>query len=239
MISSVQEIVSIDVEYGNSESFYSASRNNHNVDIANLPVTEKKWNGTLVKTSIELFDSYIDIQSGIKRRLNFTAKDDSLLFDMVSRFVIETECDEPAMIAGQLISHKSSNIYYQFPENEVVEIPLTNNRKVVISTEPTSVPNGFDAVIYLRDEKRIGNTVRWIVHHRLIANKNKANLIMRCCNPRMEGVIKGQKFIPKFIKSLFYRIREAHFPNFPVMSVGEVLLPKGGAVSLITKVVIK
>ncbi|THB65905.1 MAG: hypothetical protein D6B27_07620 [Gammaproteobacteria bacterium] len=226
-----------DVEYGNSIGFYSASKAK---DLPYSALVSKPsgfiWNGALEKTSISIKDSFFLNKTKLDRKLEFSLNEESLLFDFVSRFVVISKNERPAEIAGQKVEHKSSNIYRQYSACHSAIVPVGNDLLLEFSSIGAEIPPGFDEVFYIRDESQRAGIYRWIVHHRLIVNPLKANLILRCCNPRFEGVVPWQKFIPGQLKRQLFRIREKALPSFPFMVVGEVSVSAGADVKLHTKV---
>lgn len=224
-----------DVEYGNSISFYSASKSqNHNTQKKNAAFHFNLF-GRLEKTELRVTDELKIIDKELVRETSFLALSDSILFDLVSRFVVRS--DEPlARINGYDYRHSQENLYYQYEvkEDSLVEIN-TSHGKLIFEPKIFEPPKGFKQVIYIRDEKQEDGSFIWIVHHRVIADENMAKLVFRCCHPKLEGVVKFQQFIPKYIKRKFFRIRERKYPNCPFMSVSEAILKKGYILKLITK----
>lgn len=233
----------LDVEYGNANSFYSGTKSK------SLPYLKKNffsnihdcnydycWNGKLQNTDITLNESLLVGNVNIERTLSFTMNDISHLFDMVSRFVVKSKTNKPASIDKYSYIHESNNLYYQFPASNSVIIPIDDNSSIKFEPLNSVVPKGFQEVFYIRDEGTINGEFIWVVHHRLIVIPEQSNLILRCCNPKIEGILPLQNFLPRWFKKLFFRIREKRYPNFPIMTVGEVTLEKGDRASLSTKV---
>ena len=233
----------LDVEFGNADSFYSGFKTNSLPHKNSLPLKKKDidsnwcWKGDLIRTNLNLKDSWLfNSKEKLNRKLSFYATEDSYLYDMVSRFVVKSTTSNSATIADQKYPHLSKNLYYQYQANTSVRVPISTSQYIEFSSESSLIPKGFKEVFYIRDETKDGEYYNWIVHHRLIVDPNECNLILRGCNPRIEGVLPLQNFIPKIIKKIFFRIREIKYPNFPIMTVGETCLPKNKSAQLATKV---
>jgi hypothetical protein len=229
--------IEFDVEFGNSIGFFSGKKSGH---YSNATFKENKkltLNGSLDKTSVSVLDTYQDTElNEILRKTQFTALNNSQLFDLVSRFVVQSENDT-ARINNKNIFHNSSNIYHQMnvDEDSVIKIPIDNGW-IVFKPTKTHQQDGFKQVFYLRDESNKNGQYRWIVHHRLIADASHAKMILRCCHPVMEGVVPFEKLIPRFMKIPLFRIRESTYPNFPFMVVGESTLFQGQSIELKTRI---
>ncbi|AWB66749.1 hypothetical protein C2869_10075 [Saccharobesus litoralis] len=235
MIDGLAGRLEYDIEYGNATSFYSGAKSKTlpylSEYYSNLrPDGNSKnyeWKGILERTNLVITeDSFLDNANRLFRRVEFEALSESNLFDMVSRFVVYSDCADAALIAGLHYPHKSSNLYYQFENFGSVEVPVSKTKKLIFKSGQSKVPAGFKEVFYIRDEAKTERGYRWIVHHRLIVDPKECQLVLRCCNPRLEGALPFQKMIPNWFKRIFFRIREARYPNFPFMSVGEYILQK-------------
>lgn len=242
MLTSVfhKDHLQFDVEYGNSISFYSGVKScslpYSQVQIDSESQKRFKWFGELEKTSLDLEEAWLKDGGEVVRNLKFKFKEDSYLYDMVSRFVVYSETPEAALIGRNFFSHRSSNIYYQFENVNKVEIPYDGKSKIVFLSGKSEIPKGFKEVFYIRDEKKTEKGYKWIVHHRLIVDPLLANLILRCCHPKFEGVVAFQDYFPDFLKRKFFRIRESKYPNFPFMTVGECMVSAGEIATIKTKV---
>lgn len=214
--------LTIDIEFGNQHGFFSGARDrvcdketyckkviNRSFDVDNCVAKGK------VK---ELIDIGSD---SLVRELDIHAIQDSFLFDFVSRFVVLSN-NRNAYISEMEIKHNNSNIYYQYPDDKPVKVPLGDKHWLEFFNEGSSIEKYFDNVFYIRDESQPDGRYKWIVHHRKIAKPEYSELILRGCNPRIEGVIPCQKYLPRIIKNTLFRIREKKYPNFPLMVVGVV-----------------
>lgn len=212
-----------DTEFGNQFSYFSGVKN-----IDDYSNYGKKGHGALLTYEASIEGAKAEIQDKIEfngynkvtREILFSPIGNSQLFDFVSRYVVETKSSK-AYIAGKTIHHESSNIYHQYLSNDcLVEVPLCDDKKIVFKENSASIEPYFDNVFYLRDESSDKGVYRWIVHHRKIVKLEESELIVRGCNPRIEGVLPFNKIIPKFMKKPLFRIREKRYPNFPIMAVG-------------------
>lgn len=230
--------LSLDIEFGNSQGFYSGKKSQslpyHNGDSSSL--NSWYWEGAVGRKIISISESWKLEQNEVQRDIEFCPQSDTELYDLVSRFVVESVSSKSACIANKYFEHTSKNIYYQFEDFGDVIIPVSDSQYLKFSSLGCDVPEGFQEVFYIRDESENNDVKRWVVHHRLIVKLPDANLIVRSCNPRYEGPLPCQNLIPWFVKKLFFRIRESKYPSFPLMSVGEVLLPSKSVAKISTKI---
>jgi hypothetical protein len=233
----VTRFCNFDVEFGNSNGFYSGSRSG--------PYTKKtlkdkrpvNLHGDLARTELGINDNLKELgESSVLRQTKFSFYGGSKIFDLVSRFVVTTG-SKSASINGRQITHCSSNIYHQYDviDDSVVKIPVQNGT-LVFRPLKSSRLEGFRQVLYLRDERKEDGNYVWIFHNRVIVIEDDATLILRCCHPIMEGVVPFERMIPRIVKKRFFRIRETTFPNCPFMVVGESTLSEGDCILLETRI---
>lgn len=228
----------LDVEYGNASHFYSGVKHRGSPHLGGglrCPGAFK-WGGSLIYTNVNLSDTLCLSGKCLERQLSFDICSESRIYDFVSRFVIYSDDARPGRINGKDYSHKSNNIYYQFPVGGEVSVPVSKSQRVRFESLGAEVPKGFNEVFYIRDEGRDDKGYRWIVHHRLIVDPFQVRLILRSCNPRFEGRLPLEQYLPHTLKRPFFRIRECRYPNFPFMAVGEACLSKGCRASISTAV---
>lgn len=227
--------LSIDIEFGNQHNFFSGSRDGFCNDTQYLSeALHRTLDVAIPESKGEVTESVLIDKKKLIRSLTFSAKKDALLFDFVSRYVVLSD-QRHAYISDIEIKHNNSNIYYQYPEDTFVKVPLGDKHWLEFSTVDSSVEPYFDNVFYIRDESQPNGQYKWIVHHRKIVKPEFADLILRGCNPRIEGVIPYQKYIPRILKNMLFRIREKKYPNFPLMTVGVVNV-KGRLLKLTTEI---
>lgn len=233
-----QGLLHLDVEYGNASCFYSAVKCNDAPHLGGAFGDKEYlvWRGKLVNTDILITDDAFVSGDCLNRSLNFSIQSESRVFDFVSRFVVYSFNDRKGYIDDKAYPHVSKNIYRQFAVTSGVSVPVGETAYLKFSSLGAQVPEGFDEVFYIRDESKDLLGCRWIVHHRLIVNPKKVRLIVRSCNPRFEGVLPFEQCLPDILKRPLFRVREAHFPNFPIMAVGEAILKQGEDASLCTQV---
>lgn len=219
-------LLSLDIEFGNAAGFFSGHKNNVCSNEKYAESFDRVFIPTLEKTGLEIRENYFISSDEINRNICYLVKGESKIFDLVSRYVVLSD-SRPAFIDKKIITHACSNIYHQFPVGKV-KVPIGNNGWLYFSDNNSTEHPFFNSVFYVRDEAVEENGMkRWVVHHRKIVKQEVANLIVRSCNPRLEGELPFQWIIPRFLKKELFRIREAKFPNFPIMAVGEVLLNSG------------
>jgi len=230
--------IQFDVEFGNIFESFSGSR--MYPDLYNC---ESKLIQRMATTRANIESAEIVLTDEIKisekalihRDVKFEIANDSLLYDMVSRFVvIDSSMKRPAFINNVAVNHNSSNIYYQFP-NATVIVPIGNEKWIKFNGSQQGVwENNFEHVFYLRDEaiSRDGN--RWIVHQRIIATENANTLAIRICHPLYNKPIPKRlnSILPEYIKMKLFRIREKRYPNFPIMTIGQNKVEKGRIILL-------
>ncbi|TDM56044.1 hypothetical protein [Aliivibrio fischeri] len=212
----------IDIEFGNQYGFFSGTRDGVcDKEIYGKKVIDRSFDvdNCVAKGKVK---EIINIKSdSLVRELDIHAIQDSFLFDFVSRFVVLSN-DRNAHISNVEIKHNNTNIYYQYSDDKPVKAPLGDKHWLEFINEGSSIEKYFDNVFYIRDESQSDGRYKWIVHHRKIVKPEYSELILRGCNPRIEGVIPYQEYLPRIIKSILFRIRERKYPNFPLMTVGVV-----------------
>lgn len=229
------KMLRLDVEFGNSHTFFSASKKG--IYLCNkMPLTQHvNYEAKIDNAELIINDTASITPLELTRSTEFRAISDSMLFDFVSRFVILSD-EREAEIDGMRIQHCSSNIYHQYP-SKTATVPIGKKHFLLFSNAGTTSHPLFERVFYVRDEGIESSGLRrWIIHHRLIARQQTANLIVRCCHPRFEGPLPFQNFIPKALKNRLFRIREKQKPNFPFMAVGESPVPRGFKTEICTKI---
>lgn len=226
-------LLKLDVEFGNSNGFFSATNAKKQFD--ELELGAMKYQAGYQAANLSITDS-ISIKSNyFDRKLNFEIISKSHLYDLVSRYIILSN-DRSAEISGINIRHKNSNIYYQYCASKAI-VPIGTDGYIQFSDLGTTQHPSFDNVFYIRDEAtEINGMKRWIVHHRIIAKEDASNLIVRCCHPIFKGPFLAQSIIPNLLKRKLFRIREKRYPNFPVMTVGEVTLSPGQLFNIMTRI---
>lgn len=222
------------IEYGNASGFYSANTSvNYKKKLA--PHSRKQLlNSTYpLGTSTTIEDSTSLKNNSLNRATTFSFSDDSAIFDIVSRFVVWSD-DRVARIGNDNITHRSSNLYYQHPSSNEAFVPIATKGYLRFRCMPAQNLKGFESVIYVRDEAIDTKGYRWVVHHRQIADPYQSKLVVRCCNPRLEGALPNQNLIPKWLKLMIFRLRERRFPHAPLMAVSEKVVRAGETAELNT-----
>lgn len=227
--------LTIDIEFGNQHGFFSGTRDNVcDIEIYNKNVIDRviDIDNCVAKGKVKELMSIEN--DSLFRVLELNVTQDSFLFDFVSRYVVLSN-NRNAYISDVKIKHNNSNIYYQHSADKPVKVPLGNNHWLEFFDLESSTESYFDNVFYIRDESQSNGQCKWVVHHRKIVKPEYAELILRGCNPKIEGVIPYQEWIPEIIKKALFRIREKKYPNFPLMTVGVVNVINN-PLKLITKI---
>lgn len=230
-----KNLLQLDVEFGNAEGFFSASKTDLQASIIKKNDKFSNYDAGICGANLSIGD-LIDVKSnGLIRNVQFVPMRDSKLFDLVSRFVVISN-DRCARIAGNEVKHTCKNIYHQYKTDDVI-VPVGTDNYLKFQGQNSKGHPSFETVFYIRDEGiEKDGMKRWIVHHRIIVDQNAANLIVRSCNPVLEGPLPMQWMIPALIKRKLFRIRERKLPNFPLMTVGEVLVKKYHTFNICTSV---
>jgi len=164
--------VALGLELSDSRSFFSLGGPSQYVNIKSV-----KDNGGGKTLHIELTDGAgelaINDQSkpaSITRTHAFKPTKDTLLLDLVSRYVFPKNTFTNALIAGNDISHQNENIYYQFFAKEVI---LEGQTAARIAIKDIDTANVMEPVMYVRDEPN-----RWVVHIRLLP-KDESRVVVK------------------------------------------------------------
>ncbi len=157
----------------------------NNVYSANLKVKMKEglW-------SLNITDSIIDGTTVINRKASLICLEDSYFMDFVLRFRVKKEYVKSANINGEEFYHKNTNIYYQYPVEEVVLIG-EKGFDIRISIIDKKVPDKMKPYMYVRDLND-----EWIIHVRMLPNEYDKEVIKLCNN------WYKTKPIPQFLSKL-------------------------------------
>jgi len=118
-------------------------------------------------------NDYIENENIINRYVEAITLEDSYFMDFVMRFRFKKEFIRFAKIADNVIYHKNTNIYYQYPVKEV--FLKGKEFDIKISIIDKIVPKKMKPVMYVRD-----NNEEWIVHVRMIPEKWDKEVIKLC-----------------------------------------------------------
>ncbi len=207
-------------EFGNCYGTYSDLDSSTNI------AKEQTSLASLNNKVLKIKEKRLLKNNKIERNLIFTPKSTINLYDMVSRFIIHTNCSKPAMINNTLVDHKQSEKYYQYPVREAF-IPINEKYSLKFENINYNINKNFDDVIYIRDAKQKETSKKiWILHHRLISNYDKDLKIILCTRFFNGKINMIDKIFPKYIKKKLFRIRETNYQNSPIMSLKETKLDK-------------
>ena len=230
-----KNILNLDFEFGNRHGTFSGTSET-NINFKNLEGVFNTYSSKLSKNNVFICETRKYSNYKLIREIQLKPKSSINLFDFVSRFTVLTKSKKPAEICGHKILHKSSNIYYQKKASNVI-IPINDKKSIIFENLTHDVNQGFDNVMYVRDECIESNFYKWVVHHRLIANNS--NFVLIGCNRIIKGEITLQNLVPKYLKKFFYRIREKSLPNFPFMVINEKIVDNNKPLNIKTKLYIK
>lgn len=121
------------------------------------------------------FSDEIVSSACIKRKATLKCIEDSYFMDFVMRFRIKKEFIEYALIANQKFFHVDSNIYHQYPVDQVLLKGVEKDLFFKILIEDKSVPRGMSPYMYVRDR---GD--EWIIHVRMLPASYDKKVIKLC-----------------------------------------------------------
>ncbi len=223
----------LDVEYGNVHGFFSAHRDHGHFDVGGEEVT-RSMTGHLPQATLRFDDHVMTRTEVLQRDLIVHADQTADTYDVVSRFVVRDRTHRPAWIHGQVVSHRASSVYHQFPAGKVV-VPVGDIHWLSLQVAAEGdIPSNMDHVVYVRDESIDASGSCWIVHQRLIANASQQSLHLRGCHPMYNQAFPAwfDAAVPAALKRPFYRLRETRCPRSPVMAVAHARWLPGAQVRL-------
>lgn len=103
-----------------------------------------------------------------------TVLEDSFFMDFVMRFRFKKEAIDYAQIASRKYYHRNTNVYYEYPVDEVYL--QAKGYGVKISVVDSVVPSNMTPVIYVRDNYND----EWVVHVRMIPKSWDKEVIKIC-----------------------------------------------------------
>jgi len=234
-------IIDLGIEYGTLTTFYSQrhpERGNvlkRNYNIAKLcekeaSITTESYIKGYIQDEAEIFikDNLSLNGSTFTRITAFKSLRDSLIMDLVVRYVLFNEIIKSIEISGNNLMHASKNIYYQYPVNNAC-IYLDEGLKVEISSTK-KIKERFGSYLYFRDEGCWDYKEKyWVFHSRILVNQPEETVI-KGCHKFYNRPFPG--FIDKMFKRLplymyFHRIRENKCTWFPFQVNGAAWLKKG------------
>ncbi|EKN66455.1 hypothetical protein BABA_15137 [Neobacillus bataviensis LMG 21833] len=124
------------------------------------------------KWKLKIDDKIMDNHS-IVRFVEAECLEDTIFMDFVMRFRFKKEFIDYAIIAEKKIKHNNSNIYYQYPVNNVF---LKGSKfNVNVDILESKVPSAMKPVMYVRD-----NNGEWVVHVRMLPLRTDKEVIKIC-----------------------------------------------------------
>lgn len=106
------------------------------------------------------------------RTVNVICLEDSYFIDFVMRFRVKKEFFDLAHIDGKQIPHRCTNIYYQYP---VDNVSLTGKYRVDIRVMDCIVPVKMFPYMYVRDHED-----EWVIHARMVPQDCDRKVIKLC-----------------------------------------------------------
>lgn len=142
-------------------------------------------------------------EASVIRETTLETESEIHLMDFVQRYRFKKSFFQEAEINGQTIKHKNSNVYYQFPVNEV----LLKGQKfsLKISIQDVQSTSKFRPTMYVRDRGE-----EWIVHIRMMPIQDDFFVIKLCSHwfktsPLPQWISKRILSSEKIKKELIYR----------------------------------
>lgn len=182
-----------------------------------------KWN---LKINEEL------IGNKILRQHTLTTLEDSWFMDFVSRFQFKKEFFEKVIINDIELIHRNTNIYYQYPVNQVKLVG--KDFDVVVKVKEAVTTEKFKLYMYARDSGDV-----WVVHARLFPEKWDREIIKICRSWYNKAI--PQKIANGLLKFdairefLWYR-GERKQANFLLNAFALIKLGKGEILHLSTEI---
>lgn len=121
----------------------------------------------------KLISEDLIVDNKICRTSELIAESDLDLMDFVQRYRFKKEFFSCALINGQKIVHRNTNVYYQFP---VKEVELHGNYRIKIKILEQETAGKFQPTMYVRDRGE-----EWIVHIRMMPVQY-ASVVIKLCS---------------------------------------------------------
>lgn len=179
----------------------------------------------------------------ITRKVAALALQDSVFMDFVMRFRFKKEFIEYAEIAHKRYYHNDTNIYYQYPVDNI--FIKGKGFDIKISVLDKIVPSKMEPVMYVRDNKD-----EWVVHVRMIPKEWDKEVIKICTvwagtRPLPQIISKPLLSIESVKNALWYRGEQRPFKSRIVRrflnpaAFGVVKVPKASQLMWHVKMVIE
>jgi hypothetical protein len=237
--------LNFDIEVGTLTTFYSRTH----PERGNLALTEEKIeycekNEVRVISKISLvgqrkdnvslmINDNIQLKSNrLRRTVKFEVTEDSIIRDMVVRYILNPTLIRFVAISGKRFKHKSSNKYRQF-ETEYAEIN-TNTGSIEVKSCKKISDNGlqhkFGDYLYFRDEPEGDyHPAPWIFHSRFLVKEPAVYCFKGCSsyfNKPFPSIL--DKGLQRFeLHKIFLDFRERITQLLPFQAHGAVKVCKG------------
>ena len=167
----------------------------------------------------------------ILRQHTLTTLEDSWFMDFVSRFQFKKEFFEKVIINDMELIHRNTNIYHQYPVNQVKLIG--KDFDVIVTVREAVTTEKFKLYMYARDSGDV-----WVIHARLFPYKWDKEIIKICrswYNKAIpQKIANGLLKVDMIREFLWYR-GERKQANFPLNAYGLIRLEKGCKLQILTE----
>ncbi|GAB4227868.1 MAG: hypothetical protein Tsb0021_04980 [Chlamydiales bacterium] len=169
-----------------------------------VKMMEGKW-------SLDTEDTIVS-ETQLRRRAHLTCLESSHFMDFVMRFRFRKEFFSKAFIEQRQLSHRNTNIYYQYPVNEVTL--EGKKQRVSVKIEDFLCPSSLKPCMYVRDDRE-----EWVVHARMVPQAWDKEVIKLCnswakTRPLPQAISNILLAIPWIKRNLWYRGERKPFRNF-------------------------
>jgi len=180
--------------------------------------TDSKYEATVLTQMKEgkwelSIDEYI-LNETIIRKVEAKTLEDSFFMDFVMRYRFKKNIVEYAKIADKTIYHNDTNVYYQYPVDNI--LLKCKGFDIKLNILDKIVPENMEPVMYVRD-----NYDEWVVHVRMVPRKWDKEVIKICTSWAVTRPIP--QFLSNFLLSfkkikyeLWYRGERKPFKNWLV-----------------------
>lgn len=224
------------IEIGTLTTFYSRA----NPELGNVKIIkeEKKedkenievYSEVLIsgeredKAKVEIKDTIEFDEKKLKRKVIFKFSSGSVIRDVVSRYVLDSNLIKKVKINTLDLTHKGRNKYFQYKVDNA-EISLFSKKISIVSKKklPKYLENKFKKLLYFRDEIE-NNQAVWIFHSRFLVKNPEIVLFKGCCKRynRPFPLTLNNILWKTGIYKIFLDIREKYSQNIPFQANGGV-----------------
>jgi hypothetical protein len=225
-------------ETADSASFFSLSSGGYRHKILEENIDIEKNSENKADLIVQMRDGKWKL--GIHEKLNgniiirdhqLVTLEDSWFMDFVSRFQFRKEFFDKVIIAGRELRHRKTNLYYQYPVDEVKLIG--KDFDIVVRVKEVVTAGKFGLNMYARDFEDV-----WVVHARLMPKVWDKEVVKICRSWYNKAIPQWMSRIllssDKVKDYLWYR-GERKQANFPLNAYALVRLKEGEKLRLTTE----